>query len=168
MFCLRKKGSQGGSKITGEVYLTLRDEMKQEYLNCPWNTSLTDWYKKWFYIHEEPDSSTLCDVGYILEKRVAWNERPELTGQVEELMPLLPWNRLDRVAVARNFLSHQVQPCQRRVHVGYEYQGSADQTRMWSEDLDHDEVIRQIRELFNLADQSYSHPSKILRAYKLI
>jgi hypothetical protein len=53
------------------VYLTLRDGMKQEYLNCPWNTSLTDWYKKWFYICEEPDSSTLCDVGYILEKRVA-------------------------------------------------------------------------------------------------
>jgi hypothetical protein len=68
---LRKKGSQGGSKITGRVYLTLWDIMKQEYLNCPWNTSLIDWYKKWFYIHEEPDSSTLCDVRYIPEKRVA-------------------------------------------------------------------------------------------------
>jgi hypothetical protein len=108
---LRKKGSQSSSKITSEVSLTLRDGMKQEYLNCPWNTSLTDWYKKWFYIHEEPDSSTLCDVGYILEKRVAWNERPELTGQVEELMTLLPWNRLDGVAVAGNFLSRRVQPC---------------------------------------------------------
>jgi hypothetical protein len=53
------------------VYLTLWDIMKQEYLNCPWNTSLIDWYKKWFYIREEPDSSTLCDVGYIPEKRVA-------------------------------------------------------------------------------------------------
>jgi hypothetical protein len=35
LFCLRKKGSQGGSKIAGGVYLTLRDGMKQEYLNCP-------------------------------------------------------------------------------------------------------------------------------------
>jgi hypothetical protein len=68
---LRKKGAQGGSKIMGEVYLTLQDGMKQEYLNYPWNTSLTDLYKKWFYIREEPDSSTLCDIGYILEKRVA-------------------------------------------------------------------------------------------------
>jgi hypothetical protein len=42
LFCLRKKGSQGGSKITGGAYLTLRDGMKQEYLSCPWNTSLTD------------------------------------------------------------------------------------------------------------------------------
>jgi hypothetical protein len=53
------------------VYLTLRDGMKQEYLSCPWDTSLIDWYKKWFYIHEEPDNTTLCDVGYIPDKRVA-------------------------------------------------------------------------------------------------
>jgi hypothetical protein len=35
LFYLRKKGSQGSSKITGGVYLTLWDGMKQEYLNCP-------------------------------------------------------------------------------------------------------------------------------------
>jgi hypothetical protein len=85
--------------------------MKQEYLSCPWNTSLIDWYKKWFYIHEEPDSTTLCDVGYILDKRVAWNERPELTGQVEEFMALLPWNHLDGSVVARNIIRWHVQPC---------------------------------------------------------
>jgi hypothetical protein len=142
--------------------------MKQEYLNCPWNTSLTDWYKKWFYICEEPDSTMLCDVRYIPEKRVAWNKRLELTGQVEELMALLPWNRLDRPAIARNFMSRRVQPCQRRVHARYEYQRLADQTRMRLEDLDHDEVMRRIGELFNLVDQSYSCPSKIQHAYKLI
>jgi hypothetical protein len=53
----------------------------------------------------------LCDVGYIPDKRVAWNERPELTGQVEELMALLPWNRLDGPAVAGSFISYHVQPC---------------------------------------------------------
>jgi len=26
---------------------------------------------KWFYIREEPGSSTFCDVGYIPEKRVS-------------------------------------------------------------------------------------------------
>jgi hypothetical protein len=71
LFYLRRKGSQGSSKITGGVYLTLRDGMKQEYLNYPWNTSLRDWYNKWFYIREEPYSATLCDVGYVPNKRVA-------------------------------------------------------------------------------------------------
>jgi hypothetical protein len=85
--------------------------MKQEYLNCPWNTSLGDWYKKWFYIRKEPDRTTSCNVGYIPDKRVAWNELPELAGQVEELMALLPWNRLDGPAVARNFISRRLQPC---------------------------------------------------------
>jgi hypothetical protein len=49
---------------------------------------------------------------------------------VEELMAVLPWNRLDGLAVAGNFISRRVQPNQRRVHAEYEYQGSADQTRM--------------------------------------
>jgi hypothetical protein len=52
-----------------------------------------------------------CDVGYIPDKRVAWNEQPELAGHVEELMVLLPWNHLDGPAVAENFISRRVQPC---------------------------------------------------------
>jgi hypothetical protein len=80
---------------------------------------------------------------------------------VEELMALLPWNHLDGPTMAGSFISRRVQPCQRRVHTGYEYQGSADQTRMRSEDLDRDKVVRRIGELFNLADQSYSPPSRI-------
>jgi hypothetical protein len=30
--------------------------MKFEYLSFPWNTSLGDWYKKLFYIREEPNT----------------------------------------------------------------------------------------------------------------
>jgi hypothetical protein len=41
---------------------------------------------------------------------VTWNERPELVGQVEELMALLLWKRLDRPAVAESFISQRVQP----------------------------------------------------------
>jgi hypothetical protein len=79
--------------------------MKLEYLSCPWNTSLGEWYKKWFYIREEPNIATFCDVVYVPEKRVSWNERPEYTGQVRELMALLPWNHLDDPTVVRSFIS---------------------------------------------------------------
>ena len=71
VFCLRKKGAVGTSKIPGGVYLNLRDGMKNHYLNYPWTTFLSKWYKKWFYIREEPDSATFCDVGYVPEKRVS-------------------------------------------------------------------------------------------------
>ena len=54
--------------------------MKAQYLHCPWNTSLDDWYKKWFYIREEPNTITLCDVRYIPEKRTSWSEKPEHLG----------------------------------------------------------------------------------------
>jgi len=110
LFYLRKKGAVGGSKIAGGVYLNLRDGMKNRYLSCPWNTSLTEWYKR-FYIREEPGSATFCDVGYILEKRVNWIDRPEYTGQVSELMGLIDWSRLDGPGVVRNFLARRVMPC---------------------------------------------------------
>jgi len=35
LFCLRKKGAVGGSKIAGGVYLNLRDGMKNRFLSCP-------------------------------------------------------------------------------------------------------------------------------------
>jgi hypothetical protein len=81
---------------------------------------------------------------------------------------MLPWKRLDGPAMAKNFISRRVQPCQRRVHVGYEYQGLADQTRMRSEVLESDEVKLRIGELFNLSDQNYSPSSRIQHAFKLI
>jgi len=86
---LRKKGAVGGSKIAGGVYLNIRDGMKNYYLSCPWNTLLNEWYKRWFYIREEPGSATFCDVSYILEKRTSWTDRPEYTGQVSERMDLI-------------------------------------------------------------------------------
>jgi hypothetical protein len=72
LFCPRKKGAVGGSKITGGVYLNLCDGMKNCYLNYPWNISLSKCYKKWFYIQEEPNNATFYDVGYIPEKRDSW------------------------------------------------------------------------------------------------
>jgi len=89
LFCLRKNRAVGGSKIVGGVYLNLHDRMKNRYLSCPLYTSLTEWYKRWFYIREEPGSATFCDVSYTPEKRVSWTDRPEYTGQVSELMSLI-------------------------------------------------------------------------------
>jgi hypothetical protein len=80
-------------KIAGGVYLNLHDGMKAQYLHCPWNTSLDDWYKKWFYIREEPNMITLCDVGYILEKKTSWSEKPEHLEQILEIFGMIPWKK---------------------------------------------------------------------------
>jgi len=110
LICLRKKGAIGSSKIAGGVHLNFRDGMKNRYLSCPWNTSLTEWYNRWFYIREEPGSTMLCDVGYIPEKKTSWTDRPEYTGQVSELTTLIDWSRLDGLGVVGNFLSKRVMP----------------------------------------------------------
>jgi hypothetical protein len=164
---MRKKGEVGGSKIIGGLYLNLHDGMKNHYLNCPWNTSLSKWYKKWFYIQEEPNIATFCNVSCVLEKRVSWMDRLEYTGQIEELMNLIKWSRLDGPGVVGNFLSRQVQPCQRRVHPGYVYQGSQATTRMHRDKLDKTEIHCRISELFNLADSNFVRSDNQMHAYKL-
>jgi len=141
--------------------------MKNRYLNCPWNTSLTEWYKKWFYVREEPGSSTFCNVGYIPEKRVSWIDRPEFAGQVEELMKLIDWSRLDGLGVVGNFICRRVMPCQKRVHSAYEYAGSQDPTRMSPEVLEKTEVQQLLNELFNFAYNSFVRSGDWVQAFKL-
>ena len=108
-------------KIAGGIYLNLHDGMKAQYLHYPWNTSLDEWYKKWFYIHEEPNTITLCDVGFIPEKKNSWSEKPEHLEQITELLGLIPWGKLDGPSVVRNFISRRIYPYQKGVHPGYEY-----------------------------------------------
>ena len=167
LFCLRKKGAVGGSKIPGGVYLNLHDSMKTRYLSCPWNTSLTEWYKRYFYIREEPGSAMFCDMGYIPEKRVSWTDWPEYTGQVSELMNLIDWSRQDRPGVVGNFLVRRVMPCQRRVHSTYEYAESQDPTRMHWDGLDKAEVQRLMNELFYLTDDNFIRSDYWMHAFKL-
>ena len=69
---------------------------------------LDDWYKKWFYIHEEPNTITLCNVGFILEKKNSWSEKPEHLEQIIELLGMIPWGKLDGPSVVGNFISRRI------------------------------------------------------------
>lgn len=82
-------------------------------------------------------------------------------------MSLIEWSCLDEPGVVGNFLSRRVQPCQRRVHPGFEYQGSQDTTRMVRENLEKTEIHRRINELFNLAYSSFVSSDNQMHAYKL-
>lgn len=78
-FYLKKKGGSGGSKITDGSYLVLRDHMKAEYLNVPLNTSMRDWYRKWFYVQQEQELLAPCDVSQMPEAQESWSERPTVS-----------------------------------------------------------------------------------------
>jgi len=82
-------------------------------------------------------------------------------------MNLIQWDRLNGPAVVESFISRRVQPCQRRYHVGYEYQGSANVTKIKKERLERIEVHNRINELFNLSNMSYTPTSNIKHTYKL-
>ena len=48
---MKKKG-KGGSRITGGVYVVLRERMESSYIKVPLNTSLNIWHTKWFYVKQ--------------------------------------------------------------------------------------------------------------------
>jgi hypothetical protein len=98
----------------------------------------------WFYIREEPSQASYYDVSLVPKKTDSWKELPQNIVQIEVIMQLLPWSRLDGPSVVSNFISHQIQPCQARVHPVYEYQGRMDPTRMRNEDLEPKEAKSRV------------------------
>jgi hypothetical protein len=74
-FCLKKKGRSGGSKIARGAYLLLWGHMKAHYLKVPLNTSMRDWYRKWFYMQQEQEPFVACDISQILKQQESWLTR---------------------------------------------------------------------------------------------
>jgi hypothetical protein len=130
-FYLKKKGGSRGSKIAEGAYLLLRDHMKAHYLNVPLNTSMRDWYHKWFYMQQEQEPFVACDVSQIPKQHESWSVRPTCVEmeQVQDLLGLFDRNQIDGPIVTTNLIFRQVQPCKERVHLMYEYSGSDDVTQ---------------------------------------
>jgi hypothetical protein len=119
-----------GSKIARGAYLLLWDHMKAHYLNVPLNTSMRDWYRKWFYVQQEQEPFMACDISQISKQQESWSAR--LTSiemeQVQELLGLFDRTWIDGPIVVTNFIFRRVQPCKERVHPMYEYSRSDDAT----------------------------------------
>jgi hypothetical protein len=111
--------------------------MKAQYLNVPLNTSMRDWYRKWFYVQQQEESLVACDVSQIPEQQESWLARPTSAEmvQVQELLRLFDNTRIDGPIIATNFIFRRVQSGKDRVHPMYEYSESSDVTRESSEEL---------------------------------
>jgi hypothetical protein len=62
--------------------------------------------------------------------------------QVQELLELFDKTRIDGPIVMTNFIFRRVQPCKERVHLMYEYSGSANATQESLEELSSVEIDR--------------------------
>jgi len=52
---------------------------------------------------------------------------------------------LSGVRVVANFIRHQIQPLQERIHYGFEYTGPEDPTRVTTNELTEGEVLERIQ-----------------------
>jgi hypothetical protein len=165
--CLKKKGGMGGSKVARGAYLNLCDGMKAEYLNVPLNSSMKDWYKKWFYVQQEQEPFITCDVVQIPEQHENWSARPTSAEmvQVEELLGVIDRSQLDAPTIALNFICRRVQTCKERVQPLYEYSRSGDPTRESARNLSREEANWWLGQLFDLT--GYRYLASMMKAYKL-
>jgi hypothetical protein len=138
--------------------------MKAEYLNIPLNSSMRDWYKKWFYVQQEQEPFVAYDIAQIPKQQENWSASAKMV-RVEELLGMFNRSQLDRPTIALNFICRRVQPCKERVHPLYEYSGSGDPTREYARNLSSEEVNWWLAQLFDLT--GYRHVASMMKAYKL-
>lgn len=141
--------------------------MKSQYLHVPLNTSMRDWYRKWFYVEQELEPLTPCDPAQIPETRETWSEKPNTSDmvQVEKLLKLINRAELDGPMVAANFMFRRIQPCKDRVHQMFGYDGSQDATRETPDELPSKEINKHLADLFVMS--GYKVLAKGQRAFKL-
>jgi hypothetical protein len=70
--------------VVGGCYLNMREGIRAEYLHCPWKTTLEDWYRHWFYIHEEQSQASYYDVSLVPEKTNSWKELPRTQSRLKQ------------------------------------------------------------------------------------
>ena len=68
--------------------------------------------------------------------------------QVRELLRLIKGVKMNDGLVAASFIVRRVQPCKKRAHVGFDFKGDTDGTRVSTGWLTKDEVLERDAELF--------------------
>jgi hypothetical protein len=127
------------------------DEANQ-YLSYKLIESNQDWKSKWFYIcnhHPELPKSS----GKQPKHRAWWNTKPTMQEgiQLPELMKKIKALReagLRAEHVAFSFMKKRVHPLMARDTLGYQYTGSEDTSRMPSDEVDDEDIVKRLGKIF--------------------
>lgn len=122
-YYLKKGEGSGGSQIAGGCYVVLRDGMKANWMTIGHTSNTKNWMKKWFYINQNLEGRAVpCDVTQILVYNTRWSDRPSLAemAQVNELIAMMDFSKVDGVLVASTFVIRRIQSLRERVNFMFE------------------------------------------------
>ena len=130
----------------------MREKMSGLYFDYKLIDSNQDWKQKWFYVSNHrpqlPKPSMYAPIYHSL-----WNDKPTMVEctQLPELLKRivdLKKKGLTAERVAFSFMKHWVQPLMERDHLGYEYTGDDDDSRMAPGGLSNDVIMERLVKMF--------------------
>jgi hypothetical protein len=115
-------------------------------------TSLKGWYKSWFYC-ENHEPSLQPFIGRLPEYQKSWVEEPTIAelpivASLAHRVSDLKRRGLINVCVVANWLARQVMPLKKYVHPGWEYRGLQDPTQETTDNIDVDQMVKVLEEIF--------------------
>jgi hypothetical protein len=115
-------------------------------------TSLKGWYKSWFYC-ENHEPSLQPFIGRLPEYQKSWVEEPTIAklpivASLARRVSDLKRRGLINVCVVANWLARQVMPLKKYVHPGWEYSGLQDPTQETTDNIDVDQMVKVLEEIF--------------------
>jgi hypothetical protein len=153
---LSKKPELGGAVIS------VRAEV--HYLEFNMAASVQGWWKKWFYIKDQKNSSSdqygiaPFDANKDLKKLASWDS-PPTEAEMEDIKPLLARiqalksgsaGALSGTQLMSFFLQRRVQPLQHHVSKLWSYSGLKDSSRVSEEDIDKKDLDKRVTALTTL------------------
>jgi hypothetical protein len=130
----------------------MREDAAEQYLSYKLIDSNQDWKAKWFYItnhHPELPKPS----GKQPKHRPWWNSEPTTQEgiQLPKLLARIKALREARLRaenVAFSFMKRRVQPLMARDTLGYEYTGDGDTSRMPGDEVDDDDIVDRLTQIF--------------------
>lgn len=159
-FYLRPIPNASKPADVGGAELVLRPENKSKYLSYQPSGKGVDWKSYWFYVGnfesplpERTPGAPKAQANW-MSTSPGGSQVSKLRGALEKLKK----KGVNRDSVVYSFLSHRVQPLQRRLHPGFRYEGLEDPSRFSPEKIHQSELLKRCCKVLDGFDKSLTLP----------
>jgi hypothetical protein len=151
-FRVKPQPSASNPRVVGGAGIQMWENAAEQYLSYKLIDSNQDWKAKWFYITNN-HPGLLKPSGKQPKHRPWWNTEPTMQEGIqlpELLVRIKALREAGRRAehVAFSFMKRRVQPLMARDTLGFEYTGDDDTSRMPGDEVDDDDIVDRLAQIF--------------------
>ena len=152
-FRLKPQPRREETSVLGGCGIQFRQGLKIKFFDYDLVDSVKDWRAEWFYAANLiPSLAIHPGSGPVVNDR--WDKKLESPAEIQVIQPLLDrinmlkQQGLTGFGIVSSFLRHRVQPLKEREHLGFEYSGAEDPSRMVPAlELTGEEVLERLQKM---------------------